>query len=337
MAKIKQHYVPQFYLKNFALLKNGQYFVNCFDKVTLSTFKVNVKDVACEKLFYEVPDAPANSFENALSDFERQIPQVYNKMVSSSSISCLKWREKGIIAQFVALQMLRTREMREYILDIAKGIKECIGDRPTTEQLSKEIKEATTETSAQRHQLVHIAETLLGKNRIVDMLLDLKWIMLENQTKIPFWTSDNPITRYNPNDYSPYGNLGILCWGIQIFMPLNPKLGLMFCDPIEYYFMCDKEYCEKENLVFYNTLQLQSNTRHIFSINSDFGIAKKWLSEYRTGGEIDRKRALVTTGDKIKVPKDFNSDDYRYFPDFRYLFLEKYRNNRMRGSESSKK
>lgn len=30
--KRKQHYVPRFYLKNFAILKNDEYYTNCFEK-----------------------------------------------------------------------------------------------------------------------------------------------------------------------------------------------------------------------------------------------------------------------------------------------------------------
>lgn len=44
-----------------------------------------------------------------------------------------------------------------------------------------------------------------------------------------FWTSDNPVVKYNP-----YGNLGLIIDGIQLFFPLSPKFSLCILDPFCY-------------------------------------------------------------------------------------------------------
>jgi hypothetical protein len=321
MAKVKkQHYVPQFYLKNFAKQINGEYFVNCFDKSNFKEFKVNISDIACEKYFYEISDIADNAFEKVLSDFEGQVVKTYNKIISCKSLSCLKWREKEIFAKFVVLQELRTRENREHLRDMAQSLDTWLSDKQLSEKMSKEIKELNSEESIRKIQLKQVGETLLERNQLSNMLLDLKWSILENNTKIPFWTSDHPINRHNPTDYEPYGNLGTLCTGIQIFFPLTPKLSIAFYDPITYFNMCDKEICCKDNVLFYNTLQLQTNTRHIFSVNSDFAIAEKWLTENPSSKSINRKRISTSP----KVPKNYDSDDYRYDPTFRYFYHKRY-------------
>ena len=109
-----------------------------------------------------------------------------------------------------------------------KSLRTWLSDKQLSEEFDKEIKEVNTEEGIRRLQLGSIARLLLADNEEVNMLLDLKWSILENNTTIPFWTSDHPIVRYNPIDFSPYGNLGTLCRGIQIFFPLTPKLGISF-------------------------------------------------------------------------------------------------------------
>ena len=118
----------------------------------------------------------------------------------------------------------------------------------------------------------------------------MKWILLENQTNIPLWTSDHPINRFNPIDQSPFGNLGLKSRGIQIFFPLSPALGLSFCDPIEYFSYPDKMTCIKDNIIFCNTLQVRSSARHVFSVDNDFYLAKKWLQENPECADLNRRR-----------------------------------------------
>jgi hypothetical protein len=46
----------------------------------------------------------------------------------------------------------------------------------------------------------------------------------------------------------------------------------------------------EDNVSFYNTLQLRTGARHIFSIDDDFSIARKWLSENLDFKNIDGER-----------------------------------------------
>lgn len=56
-----------------------------------------------------------------------------------------------------------------------------------------------------------------------------KGVIIKNNTDLNFWTSDNPIVRYNPN-----GDLGFNCDLIHVFFPLSPKLCLCLLDPFNY-------------------------------------------------------------------------------------------------------
>ena len=319
--KRKQHYIPRFYLKSFAVPKKGEYYTNCFEKSNFKQFEVNIKDVGCENYFYEIAKDVPQEMEDTLSEFENEFSQVYNKLVSRASVRCLKWKEKEVFAQFIIVQEARTLEMREKLRDMVKSLNNWLLDKRLSKEHEKEIKEISTEEGIRDLHLGIIKRDLSENSAMVDMLLNMKWAIFENNTAFPFWTSDHPVNRYNPYDFSPYGNLGLLCRGIEVFFPLTPKLGLSICDPIEYFFGPEKSACIEDNVLFYNTLQLGANTRHIFSINSDFSIAKKWLSEFPKSAAFDRKR--ISTD--IKINPEYSQDSYFYDPTFRYRNYKKYR------------
>ena len=73
--KIRQHYVPKFYLKNFAIKKGPKtYMIQCFDKSNNKTFIANINDIAVEKYFYDKEEPTAT--ENILSFLERESARV---------------------------------------------------------------------------------------------------------------------------------------------------------------------------------------------------------------------------------------------------------------------
>ena len=99
---------------------------------------------------------------------------------------------------------------------------------------------------------------------------------------------------------------------------MTPRLGIAFCDPIEYFFEPEKGTCSTDNVLFNNTLQLRSNTRHIFSKNADFSIAKKWLKENPKSASLNKKRVSVN---EARINPNYNPDSYFYDPVFRYWDL----------------
>ena len=290
MSKVKiQHYVPRFYLRNFSQQIGKEFYLHCFDKSSFRQFRVNITSIGCEKYFYEIENDPVK-IEKILSRREAVFNIAYEKIISKKHLSNLSLKEKEAIATFATVQEIRTREMREMYKSIGKKIKNALSDRPLSKDLERQSKGVDTEQTARTLQLRLILETLLRKNDLVDILLRMKWCLYENNTGMPFWTSDHPLSRFNPIDLRPYGNLGLLCRGIEISFPLSPQLGLSFCDPDNYRFNPEKSVCKEDNVLFYNTIQLRSSTRHVFSIDNDFSIAKKWLNEHPDFRNIERKR-----------------------------------------------
>jgi hypothetical protein len=121
----KQHYVPKFYLKAFAETKNGEYFTHCFDKSAHNQYKVNIKDIGCENYFYGASKPLSQKLEKLLAEFDSKFTRVYDKL-STYSLGALRWKEKEVFAQFITIQELRTREMREYLRQTAMSLKNWI-------------------------------------------------------------------------------------------------------------------------------------------------------------------------------------------------------------------
>ena len=65
-----QHYVPQGYLKNFTFDQEMTQ-VYCLNKISGKNFTPNIRNVASENYFYELPPEDAKKFETDMgySDF----------------------------------------------------------------------------------------------------------------------------------------------------------------------------------------------------------------------------------------------------------------------------
>ena len=299
MQKVKiQHYVPRFYLRRFSRRERKAHIINCFDKLELKHYRVNIENIGCEKYFYDIDEEPYQVLEKVLADYEVRFDQAYEKLVTKKHLHYLNWDEKESIAYFVATQEIRTRETREFLREIAEKTKKLLSEYPKTPELERQLKELGTDDSIRSRHLKMLVQTLLGKAKFSEIILSMKWVLSENNTSTPFWTSDHPVNRYNPLK-SPHpflGNLGLLSRGIQIVFPLTPKLCLLVGDPVEYATNPDKVTCIRDNVLFVNTLQLGWATRHIFSPSDDFAIARKWLNDNPVFKSADRHRVEVFFG-----------------------------------------
>lgn len=291
-VKIKlQHYVPQFYLANF-VIRPKKSTVYCYDKPKSKSFLVSVKNIASETYFYDKEKDSQQTIEKAFSVLEGSFKPIYDKVLSSGNLDSLTETERQTIALFVATQELRTREHRETIADMLRQAKARLYKENLTEEFKQkyEIDKWDSEEQIKSLHLVGLKQA----SRYAEYILNMKWILFGNRTRMPFWTSDHPINRFNQIDAKPYGNLGLLSKGIEIHYPLNPKIVLSFYDSTIYQnFPSRNEIDDLNNVVFENWLQVANSTRYIFSNMTDFALAQKILKENPQLKEIDRKRIQV--------------------------------------------
>lgn len=122
---IKQHYVPQFYLRNF-VEKNGS--INVFDVNRENNYKTSPRNECYEKLLYDLNPEILNRFSDNANHYEEIVDdkiRVLNEEVSSILINSLDKAistEKGFefirsdrekLYDFIVIQTFRTPFYRE--------------------------------------------------------------------------------------------------------------------------------------------------------------------------------------------------------------------------------
>lgn len=287
-----EHYVPQCYLSSF-VIKPKKHSIHCFDKTKPRSFVVNIRNVASERSFYDVPDDPQQTVEKVLANIESCFKSVHRKILDHRKLDLLTAEDRMSLASFVVSQELRTREHREAIKDTARQVRERLSKEKLTDEFKARynMDSLETEEGAKAMHLGFLKRIPL----YADILLQMRWLLFVNRTPIPLWTSDQPINRYNPVDARPRGNLGLLCKGIELHFPLSPQMVLVFTDPIlsqplpnEY------EIDDVQNIMFENLLQVVNSTRYVFSRSDDFSFALEILKKNPSVGLLDRKRMQIS-------------------------------------------
>ena len=117
-----QHWVPQLLLKAFAHGKRKQVYV--FDKLTDETFRTGTRNIAGEKGFYDVnAGGGVVSIDPALSKLEDQAAVVLNQIRGAQSLRTLTSEGKTVLAMFIAVQHLRSKQFRENLADTDPSIR----------------------------------------------------------------------------------------------------------------------------------------------------------------------------------------------------------------------
>lgn len=124
----------------------------------------------------------------------------------------------------------------------------------------------------------------------------MKFVTLINKTSIPFWTSDNPVC-FDNFVPSSMGNMGIISRGIQIHIPITPKLMLVGLDPVFFSHLDEiNEIYNKNGILFENFLQVENSSRWIFSNTKRFNELKNMLKKYPHLRNPERERSQIISG-----------------------------------------
>lgn len=299
--KIKlQHYVPRFYLQSFGA-QGGDANPYCFDKSECKSFKG--KNIACESYFYDISEDGDQVVETGFSYLESLFKYSYDKLVSTQDLCRLNSEEKKVMAYFVATQLVRTKENREAYRDFYRQVIETLskGNLPkeSREQLKLQFaiteEEVALQSSVTEEELktVHIG-MLQFVPYCVDKFSRMKWVLNINSFTMPYWSSDNPVTRSNPIDHWPYNSVSLSRKGIQVHLPLSPVLSLCICDPVMYnYLPSNFEITDVQSVKSANYLQVYWSTRYVFSNKNDFSFAEAIIQKNPTLADPKRNRFRV--------------------------------------------
>jgi len=173
-----------------------------------------------------------------------------------------------------------------------------------------------------------MAKTILDAPKHFGPLLAAKdWVLLQTDRKHPYLIGDHPLAMHNMIDHGLRGNLGLKVEGIEIYFPISPQLSLaLWCPSHREALMSGisrlTEMSEKqpwlaerftgpwasavqmmeaitrgtplpsqpENVLFFNSLQICTAERFVFSSNPDFSLAEDMIAknpELRHGRRLE--------------------------------------------------
>ena len=212
MSRAKRHHqVPRFYLTNFADPKDR---VRVFDRTGGKVFNVPVANVAVESNLYTVRGEaghPSDVAERAFAGFEgvvaERLPLLLEPRPSISE------RDRWVIAQFVALQHLRTAAFRDLLADafdlrnrfdteanvagdpperVERFIRKRYGE--ATENLRQQVREVAADPS-RAFRLSNedwLAQSFPLVPYIAELLLARRWWLVDASERA-FLTCDDPV------------------------------------------------------------------------------------------------------------------------------------------------
>lgn len=234
MATRQHHYVPRFYLSQFASKPKRINLYNLQRKVAKQD--VSLKDQCKKPNFYGEADV-----EQALSLLEAKAAKCIDRLVNNPST-----KPTEEILEFVAVQYLRTPAFAKTMDEMSKKLFGLVTSGMTLEKRTEVL------SSLMGPDEMPIF-SLTMKDHIVEDIKDLKHIVIGHRKEV-FITSDNPAYFYNQycQMVQGRGKTGSRNSGLQIFMPLSPKSYLILYDGETY------DHVKKQSVIMSDVHALNS-------------------------------------------------------------------------------
>ncbi|MGP1906813.1 DUF4238 domain-containing protein [Metabacillus sp. JX24] len=289
MSAIKQHFVPRLYLRRYT---EGKEEIWTFDKIAGKKFHTGLMLVAAEKFFYNFSEKEINELkkqfpdeevsENLLDDlFTYQIEPVfkeslnrilngYNSFKNEDSDYALPEEDILQLAQSLAFQYYRTKSYREGAERSKLSFLRYFSVDDVNFEKHKELSDS--------NKVIEHAKQIFGKSFGLAKKLkeDYYWILIENETDLPFYTSDNPLV------LRKFDEDGRVIQAIhdrpdidEYAFPLTSNLLLIIVKKEEAlldscYHRKTKRIDDEKVILSYNEAQLHSSYRQLFCVSDNF-------------------------------------------------------------------
>ena len=224
-ANTNQHYVPQMLLRGFATIPDSEQ-VWVFDKRTGKSFQTAIRNIAAERGYYDLGgSAVLDAVMNRADDITASI---VNRIRERRSLGGISLDDRGMLAAFVVIQMLRTRGYQEHTRHIAQTMIQKIAE--VRGGMSPAMKAEFSEERIREEYLRRIPEFT---GDFLPHLLNKDLLLFKTQCTVPFCISDNPVALNNTFNRGNgiRGTLGLAVPGIEIYLPISSELTLAYVCP----------------------------------------------------------------------------------------------------------
>jgi hypothetical protein len=225
-----QHWVPQLLLRLHAtdpLAKKGSEQVWCFDKSDDKIFPCNIRGILGERRFYEleINDVVAN-LEPPITAIEDRAAPVLTRIVETRTLTLNSVADCEAIAEFCAIQFVRTQAARAQIRSLNEGLTAALQKRGIDVSQLSELKE-TSDEAIKSLSLQMLAE---APQVFAPHFLSKFWYLIEGRDDDPFLLGDHPVVVDNELPPQARRGVGLASPGASIYLPLCPSLCLGMMD-----------------------------------------------------------------------------------------------------------
>jgi hypothetical protein len=304
MERVKnQHYVPQFYLRNFQS-EHERLFV--YDKLLRKSFMKPIKDVASTNYFYEIDpkllpaDAPFQLVEKALSQIEGAAKKTITDTLDNlDQTSVLLPAHKLALAPYVALQAVRTNEFRltasEFMEKLATNLAEIHLNLKFPGEELPEFEISANDQVLRFQQ----AQQMFGDmtKELTEILDSHIWVIGRNMTTQPLFASDNPVVKFPHIKDSLKSMAGFGSRGVEVVFPISSRYVISMFERKYHLNIQGMESqvidLRLDNVEHYNAMQVQQCERQVFASEDKFELCARILREHPDVGDKARPRIVI--------------------------------------------
>lgn len=222
------HYVPQMYMRLFARAGDNRIGVFVIDRRKFIP-GASIKGQACRDYFY----GKDGRTERALGDIEGRAARIFGDVVRERRLPAAASQDHEWLIFYLSMQHARTVGAAEQHNEGSEKVAKSILRTKAELEGNREIVEALDRVRIRRMNAV---SELMGYTTIgATLLADLKLILVENGSAVPFIGSDTPVVFHNRHYEGQHISVtGYANVGLQLFLPLGPRLALFGCDAAAY-------------------------------------------------------------------------------------------------------
>jgi hypothetical protein len=257
--------------------------------------------VACEKFFYDIPekylneDAGVQVVEHYLSKMEGHFAPCRDAMIAQVEAGGpFDPKLKEEFADYLLLQMLRTKTYREQYLELGRMVQTVV---QRNRALAKSMALPEDRTNLEHARMMFSPKFTSPMKKAI---LSHIWVIGINHTGKALYTSDSPVVRYPHVQHPLMGSNGVASPGIEIDFPLTPRHVLIVGERSFHGHMARWEngvfpIADETCVLFMNQLQVYGAYRQVYSDQPDFSHATDLLKRHPEISEIDRPRSELVS------------------------------------------
>lgn len=211
-----QHYLPQYYLRNFSTNGNTKA-INSFLINTQKVIKnTSIKNQASKANYF-------NEYDTYFSVQETNIGALFKKIIAGNEPSGIE--DHSLLLTFIVTTKHRNPTSHEQIKNLPKLLKQILSPENSSEQIQSLM-----------FDMSHSETLQMSVESMIDAianLTDLSYKIVSNKTEKPFITSNFPIAQYNlffeRRNFTHIG-IGYGSKGLIISFPISPNKLIFFYD-----------------------------------------------------------------------------------------------------------